>query len=101
MFSHFFINRPIFASVISIIITLVGFVAMIALPIEQYPNITPPQILVSTNYAGASAETVAQTVAAPLEQQINSAENLIYMYSQNSSVGRHEPQHFLRDRNRC
>lgn len=87
MLSHFFIDRPIFASVISIVITLAGIVAMIVLPIEQYPNITPPQILVTTSYPGASAETLAQTVAAPLEQQINSAENLIYMFSQNSSSG--------------
>lgn len=87
MLASFFIDRPIFASVIAIIITLVGLVAMTALPIEQYPNITPPQILLTTAYPGASAETVAQTVAAPLEQQINRAENLIYMYSQGTASG--------------
>lgn len=87
MISKFFIDRPIFASVIAIIITLVGLVSLFNLPIEQYPNITPPQILVATSYPGASAETVAQTVAATLEQQINRAQNLIYMYSQNSSSG--------------
>lgn len=87
MLSTFFIERPIFASVIAIVITLVGLVAMTSLPIEQYPNITPPQILVATAYPGASAETVAETVAATLEQQINRSQNLIYMYSQSSASG--------------
>jgi multidrug efflux pump len=87
MISKFFIDRPIFASVIAIVITLVGLVSMINLPIEQYPNITPPQILVTTAYPGASAETVAQAVASTLEQQINRAQGLIYMYSQSSTAG--------------
>lgn len=87
MLSKFFIDRPIFASVIAIVITLVGLVAMINLPIEQYPNITPPQILVTTAYPGASAETLSQTVAATLEQQINRAQGMIYMYSQSSAAG--------------
>lgn len=87
MISSFFIDRPIFACVIAIIITLSGLLALSSLPIEQYPNITPPQIMVQTNYPGASADTVADTVAAPIEQQVNSAENIIYMYSQSSSSG--------------
>ncbi len=87
MFCRFFIHHPIFAAVISIIITLAGFVAMHTLPIEQYPNITPPLIQVTTSYNGANADTMANDVAAPLEQQIISAEDLIYMYSQNSSTG--------------
>lgn len=87
MFASFFIDRPVFACVISIIITLLGLVALRALPIEQYPNITPPQIQVSATYPGADAATVALNVAAPIEQQINGVENMIYMNSQNSASG--------------
>lgn len=87
MISSFFIDRPIFACVLSIIITLAGLFALKALPIEQYPNITPPQIQVTATYSGADAETVAGSVAAPLEQQINGVDNMIYMYSQNASTG--------------
>ncbi len=87
MISSFFIDRPVFACVLSIMIILAGFFALRALPIEQYPNITPPQIQVSASYAGADAMTTAMSVAAPLEQQINGVDNMIYMYSQNSSNG--------------
>lgn len=87
MISSFFIERPVFACVLSILITLAGLFALKALPIEQYPNITPPQIQVSATYAGADAMTTATSVAAPLEQQINGVDNMIYMYSQNSSTG--------------
>jgi len=87
MISSFFIDRPIFACVLSILITLAGLFALKALPIEQYPNITPPQIQVSATYAGADAMTTALSVAAPLEQQINGVDHMIYMYSQNSSTG--------------
>lgn len=84
---RFFIERPIFSSVISIVIVLIGLLALYALPVEQYPNITPPLIQVSATYTGANAETMSDTVAAPLEQQINGTENMIYMSSQNSATG--------------
>ncbi|MGV2147447.1 efflux RND transporter permease subunit, partial [Rhizobium sp. 16-544-2B] len=68
MGNRFFIDRPVFAAVISIVIVLAGLLALRALPIAQYPELVPPQVVVTANYPGASAETVAQTVAAPLEQ---------------------------------
>ncbi|MFP6560514.1 efflux RND transporter permease subunit [Paraburkholderia sp. B3] len=86
-FSHFFIDRPIFASVISIILVVAGLVAMFNLPIAQFPDIAPPQITVSATYPGASAEVVAQNVAAPIEQQVNGADNMMYMNSSSSSTG--------------
>jgi multidrug efflux pump len=85
--SHFCIDRPIFASVISIIITLGGALAMLGLPIAQYPDITPPQITVSGTYPGATGDVVANNVAAPIEQQVNGADNMIYMNSSSSSTG--------------
>jgi multidrug efflux pump len=87
MLSHFFIDRPIFASVISIIIMIAGGVALFGLPIAQYPEITPPQIQVSATYPGASGEVVSQNVASPIEQQVNGADDMIYMYSTSSSTG--------------
>ena len=79
MISKFFIDRPVFASVLSIVIVLAGLVAMRALPISQYPQIVPPEVVVSATYPGATAETIAATVAAPLEQQINGVERMLYM----------------------
>lgn len=87
MFSSFFIKRPIFASVISIIILLSGLVAIKSLPISEYPRVIPPQIVVSTSYPGASAQTLSKTVAAPLEEQINGAKDMIYMNSVSSDNG--------------
>lgn len=87
MFSHFFIDRPIFSSVISIVIVIGGLVSMLNLPIAQYPQITPPQVQVTASYPGANAEVVSQNVAAPIEQQVNGADDMIYMYSTCSSTG--------------
>ena len=88
MFSSFFIKNPVFAAVVSIIIVLAGLAAMINSPIEQYPRVIPPQIIVSTTYPGASADTLAKTVAAPIEEQINGAKNMLYMNSVAEDSGR-------------
>ena len=87
MISRFFIHRPVFASVISLIILFAGFVAMRNLPIELYPNMTPPLIQVTTTYNGANADVMAGDVSSPLEQQILGVQDMIYMYSQNCSNG--------------
>lgn len=87
MISRFFIDRPVFATVISIVILLAGLAAMRALPIAQYPQILPPQVSVTASYPGASAQVIAETVAAPLEQEINGVEGMIYQLSNSSSSG--------------
>ncbi|HYT91736.1 MAG TPA: efflux RND transporter permease subunit, partial [Gemmataceae bacterium] len=87
MFARFFVDRPIFAWVISIVITLAGFVALRTLPIAQYPDITPPTVEVSAVYPGANARVVADTVAAPIEQQVNGVEGMLYMSSQCANDG--------------
>src|ERR1700720_1865319 len=86
--SHFFIDRPIFAAVISIVFVILGAVSFFRLPIAQSPEIAPPVINVSGQYPGASAEVVASTVVAPIEEQINGVENMIYMSSNSTADGR-------------
>lgn len=90
MFSVFFIHRPIFASVISILIMIAGVVAMGVLPVAQFPEIVPPVVRVTANYPGASAQVVADTVAAPIEQQVNGVEGMIYMQSTSASDGSYQ-----------
>ncbi|HTO58167.1 MAG TPA: efflux RND transporter permease subunit, partial [Pseudomonadales bacterium] len=87
MFTDFFIDRPIFSIVISLVICIAGGVAMVVLPIAQYPQVTPVQIQVSATYPGANGTLVAQNVGAPIEQQVNGANNMIYMSSTSSSTG--------------
>ncbi len=87
MFSRFFIDRPIFAAVISIVITMIGGIALYQLPLAQYPLIAPPTVEVQCNYPGASAQTVAETVAAPIEQQVNGVEDMLYMNSSSTNDG--------------
>src|SRR5438045_5312933 len=87
MFSHFFIRRPIFASVLSRVVTLAGAVAALTLPVAQYPQITPPSITVQCTYPGADARVIAESVAAPIEQQVNGVEGMMYMVSQSNNDG--------------
>jgi len=87
MFSKFFINRPIFATVLALLIVVAGLVTLGILPIAQYPDITPPTVQVSAVYPGANAQTVAQTVGIPIEQQVNGVDGMLYMSSNSSSSG--------------
>ena len=87
MLSRFFIHRPIFASVISIVIMIAGVVSLSALPVAKFPEITPPTVQVSCFYPGANAQVVAETIAAPIEQEVNGVEDMLYMSSQATNDG--------------
>ncbi len=87
MFSRFFIERPIFAAVVSIIFVLAGLLSMVVLPVQQYPSITPVQVTVQATYPGADSKTVADSVAAPIEAQVNGVDNMLYMSSTSSATG--------------
>jgi HAE1 family hydrophobic/amphiphilic exporter-1 len=87
MISKFFIERPVLANVLAIVFVLIGGVALYKLPIAQYPNVVPPTISVTTTYPGASANTVMNTVALPIEEQVNGVERMIYMQSTSASDG--------------
>ena len=90
MFSTFFINRPIFATVLSILIVIAGLVSLRGLPVEQYPTITPPTVVVRASYPGANASTIADMVGTPIEQQVNGVEGMLYMSSTSSSTGSYQ-----------
>ena len=86
-FAHFFVDRPIFATVISLLLIIVGSIAYVELPVAQYPEIAPPTIVVRTSYPGADPQTIADTVSTPIEQEINGVEDMLYMSSYSSADG--------------
>ena len=87
-FSHFFIQRPIFAAMLSMVILIAGGISLFQLPVSEYPEVVPPTVVVTASYPGANPEVIGQTVATPLEQEINGTENMLYMFSQATSDGR-------------
>ena len=89
MFSAYFIDKPRFAGVVSIVMVLIGLLAIAVLPVSQYPDITPPQIVVQTTYPGANAQVLVDTVAVPIENKVNGIENMMYMTSTSDDSGQY------------
>ncbi len=87
MFSKFFIDRPIFATVLAVLLVIAGLLTVQTLPVAQYPNITPPTVMVSAEYPGANAQTVARAIGVPIEEQVNGVDGMLYMSSTSSSDG--------------
>ena len=87
MFSKFFIDRPIFATVLALLLVFAGVLTVRTLPVAQYPDITPPTVMVSAEYPGADAETVARAIGVPIEEQVNGVDNMLYMNSNSGSDG--------------
>ncbi|MDE5874512.1 MAG: efflux RND transporter permease subunit, partial [Muribaculaceae bacterium] len=85
MFSKFFIDRPIFATVLAVLLVFAGLMTVNTLPVAQYPDITPPTVMVSASYPGADAHTVAQAIGVPIEEQVNGVEDMMYMSSSSSA----------------
>jgi HAE1 family hydrophobic/amphiphilic exporter-1 len=86
-FSHFFIERPVFATVLSSIVTIAGAIALQSLPVTEYPEIVPPTVTIKATFPGASAEVIAETVAAPIEQEVNGVDDMLYISSQSTGDG--------------
>ena len=99
-FAKFFVDRPIFATVLSLLLLIAGGISYTQLPVAQYPEIAPPTVVVRAQYPGADAETVAATVATPIEQEVNGVEDMLYMSSYSTSTGVDGADHYLPARHR-
>ncbi|WP_158745321.1 efflux RND transporter permease subunit [Acidisphaera sp. L21] len=97
--SHFFIDHPIFASVLSIVLTVIGAIALQRLPVSEYPDIAPPTVNIVASYPGASAEVIAATVAGPIEQEVNGVDDMLYVESESTGDGPQRSPHSVQANN--